>query len=242
MIWATLHQTHNIGVSAERILKRPFKPPTIKAQAPKVRLKPSQPAVPRTKPRMGPTRRLGTTLRAKPFIPPSKATEVVSIPSRSNSSGKTGRSGKGRAMDLNKPLIASLGDRLRILNQAISYEASADDSVVEERIHTWRQGGREVADLLFAFLPTPSEDRESRLPSARWDDWGYGNDSGSSRLSRAQLDYLRTAPTNANGDVLDENGIPVFGDDGDMRSFIDQALSSDDYIVAPEESYHVEHE
>ncbi|BEJ15845.1 hypothetical protein CspHIS471_0504500 [Cutaneotrichosporon sp. HIS471] len=230
------NESHDMGVSAARILKRPFKPPTIVKlpTAPKVRLKPTQAAAPINKPRIGPTRRLGTTLRAKPFIPPSLAADGLSSQSRLNTSRRTSRNGKSSAMDLNKPLIASLENRLLTIRKAINLDQSNNDSVVEGRVHTWRHAGREVADMLFALLPQPSEDCESRLTSSRWDDWGYGNDHHSDRLTPVQLEYLRNAPTDANGDILDEAGDRVFGGNDDIRSFIDQALSLDHYTPATE--------
>lgn len=138
-------------------------------------------------------------------------------------------------MDLNMQLIANLETRLRILRQAIKYDDPEEDSRVIGLIHTWREAGREVADRLFALLPAPSEDSQPALPSARWDDWGYADNHESSGFSKEQLEYLRHGPTDAQGDVLDEAGNPVFGDEGDLGSLIDQGMgTASDYVILHE--------
>lgn len=137
-------------------------------------------------------------------------------------------------MDLNLNLIATLETRLRTMRQAIKYDDPEEDRRVVGLIHTWREAGREIADRLFALLPAPSEDSERNLPTSRWDDWGFAGKDEASGFSKEQLEYLRSAPTDAQGDVLDEAGNRIFGDEGDLGSLIDQAMSGTDYVVSRE--------
>ncbi|CAK9781678.1 hypothetical protein CC85DRAFT_324795 [Cutaneotrichosporon oleaginosum] len=231
-------ELHDLEVAASRVLKRPFKPPTV-VNLPAVRLRPSQQTQPATKQLSRPTRRLAKTTRIKPFIPPTMAAHGSSTVSRPGSFSKT-RVSRGRATDLNRNLISSLEERLRQLHKAIHLEHTGEDVVIQGRIHTWRQAGRDVTDLLFALIPEPPDDTAPHLPLSRWDDWGFSNDSNSAGLSSRQLEYLRNAPTNANGDVLDERGDPIFGDYSDPGSFTDQVTGTDAYIPAYE-AHSMEH-
>ncbi|GMK55829.1 hypothetical protein CspeluHIS016_0208850 [Cutaneotrichosporon spelunceum] len=127
-------------------------------------------------------------------------------------------------MDLNKTLIVSLENRLRIVRNAINLDKSKNDGVVEGRVHTWRDAGREVTDMLFSLLPRPNEGCECGVKPPQWDDCGYGNDLHTHGFTPEQLQYLVNAPTDANGDILDEAGNRVFGDNDDIGPFIKQAL------------------
>lgn len=203
------------------MLKRPFRPPRL-VKAPSVRLKPRQADSAQT-PR-APARRLGATLRAsKAFRPPSAA--VTSSPP----STRSGSAGKIKATDLNRSLIVTLEARVRTLRQAIKYNDPEEDNRISGLIHTWREAGREIADRLFALLPTPSEDRDSGLPSSRWDDWGYGDKHDTTPFNKDALEYLRNAPTDASGEVLDEAGNRIF--EADLGSLIDSYTASADYVT-----------
>jgi hypothetical protein len=132
--------------------------------------------------------------------------------------------------------VAALDKRIRTLRQAVKYVSSEDeDERLARLVHTWREAGREVSDRLFALLPQPSEDDERRgkKPSSSWG-WGWDDeDAAADRyqpepLTKEQVQYFLDAPTNANGDAVDENGVPLFGDDvdDDMSKIIERASAS----------------
>jgi hypothetical protein len=90
----------------------------------------------------------------------------------------------------------------------------------------WREAGREVADRLFQLLPEPVEEQAPRGSGGSWG-WGWDEaDETVQPLSSAEVKEFLALPTNAKGETCDEDGVPLFSDDGDdLASIIEQACA-----------------
>ena len=107
--------------------------------------------------------------------------------------------------------IAQLERTVFQLRQAVKYALDpTEDERLEELVDIWRQAGRDAVENLFSILPHPDlTSHTTQQNSNRWQpstatSWGW--DDREKVLSDAELEYLRHAPRNADGDAVDEQG------------------------------------
>lgn len=139
---------------------------------------------------------------------------------------RTSSAGKLRLKDLNPDaeLIATLETRVRTLRQAVKYVQADEDERLSRLVHTWREAGREVTDRLFALLPQPEE--EVGVGGKGSMGWGWDEpETYTEPLSKDQLEYLANARSNDKGEMVDDEGIPLFGGEDDIESILDQACA-----------------
>lgn len=201
----------SIADSARRVLKKPFKPPTLQcgshtaptrpkrdfASAPapiNVSTRSSSPPFPDFKPRRIPAMR-----------PPRQITsDLASSPSTSS---RTSNSGPSRP----RSQIVQLERTVHQLRQAVKYSLDpTEDERLEELVGIWRQAGRDAVENLFSIIPPPEPSSyvEQRR-SGQWQASGpstWGWDDRENALTDAEREYLRHAPRNADGDPVDAHG------------------------------------
>lgn len=175
---------------------------------------------------------LSTASTASSLKTPSRVSKPFTGLRSTAPSPSSGRARGGRLslkpIDPNADHIAALEKRIRTLRQATKYVSSDDDTHIAQLVHTWREAGREVTDRLFALLPKPAEEEQRGKSS-----WGWGweddgcDDFQPEPITKEQVQYVLDAKTNANGDPVDENGMPLFGEDidDDMSKIIGKACS-----------------
>jgi hypothetical protein len=128
--------------------------------------------------------------------------------------------------------IAELNKTIRTLKQAVRYlNEPEEDERLEQLISTWREAGRNVAELLFSKFPKPEDnkgtDHYTSLPYhavSSWEEakpWGQPGE-GWDDLTEEQKKYLIDADTNDRGEMVDHDGNPIFQLEMDLDKFIEE--------------------
>lgn len=90
----------------------------------------------------------------------------------------------------------------------------------------WRTAGRTVAELLFDITPKPDLADEARARVGNsMGMWNDAADRGTYALSDEEKALIDEVATNANGELVDADGVPLWGED-DERDLGDLLLSS----------------
>ncbi|KAL1407607.1 hypothetical protein Q8F55_007040 [Vanrija albida] len=211
----------DVYTSPAKVLRKPFKPPTrIVPLAPMPRVSsaalpspqsektvessPLGSEAPSSSTSSSPTLKRSRTQRvSKPFVPLTPGS-AQSRPSRQNSGPKLRR-------NPDMELCSTLEAQIRSLKAAVKYSSNPDeDDRVAQLVHTWRDAGREVADRLFSLLPPPTE----QAAAYRSEAWGWDRNSDAS-MSREQAEFGVSGNVDINGNPMDRDGNPLFGDGTD---------------------------
>ncbi|KAL7421391.1 hypothetical protein Q5752_004276 [Cryptotrichosporon argae] len=188
--------TQDIAESAERILKKPFRPPTrirlpshgsLTSSSPgaddgsgNFSSSPNPSVAVSSSPPAGQTRSKARV--SKPFRPPAFARSDAPSPT----SIKEAKLSAAEAATIKR-----LEEELRILRHAVDIINNENaETLTEKRIQEWREAGRIVVERLFGMMDKPDEDlgaagRRFSLYDAwasRGEGWGYGG-------SRAGVSY-----------------------------------------------------
>ncbi|KAK8843327.1 hypothetical protein IAR55_006982 [Kwoniella newhampshirensis] len=264
--------SQSIASSAERVLKKPFRPPT--------RTSPLKPATSRARsdsppksplslrpdsPRSLPTYRPQTSFKS----PVTSSKQIIpfpdfrsSVPSRNSfSSPRSGRpfktpvrstapspstqashyahSGSGGDSHDHAQAVG-LQNEILILKKAIKYNDGNDESHLQSFIHQWRNAGRDIVERLFSIIPRPTQGDtdmiQSQMATTRsngydpstprtsyWSEQG-NHFSAAPGLSMDQIECIRNAPTNEDGEPVDEEGNLLIPDGGateeEMKRYI----------------------
>lgn len=115
--------------------------------------------------------------------------------------------------------IVKLEDHLRTLKSALRYlEEPEEDEKLVSLIETWRDGGRQVAEMLYQRYPKPEPEDPWSNPSraAAGGQWGAGSisDTWSDDLTDEHRRYLANFSVNKNGDTVDKEGNLLYPDEG----------------------------
>lgn len=106
-----------------------------------------------------------------------------------------------------------------------------------ELITTWRDAGQQVAELLFAIYPRPDSDAVNGGESSNNKPFSMYPDEQSffarSEYTPEQLRYIANLDTNADGDPVDNDGMPIFGNGGggmamDIEGMLEQRSGDSD--------------
>ncbi|WWC64047.1 uncharacterized protein I303_106654 [Kwoniella dejecticola CBS 10117] len=174
-------------------------------------------------------------ISAKPFKTPAKLTAPTSFPtptptpkanSRSRSTNshdiyptpmslRSKKSTDTRSANSHSEMTA-LQNEIMITKQALKYLREDDDEKLRDLVVIWRNAGREIVEKLFGVVPKPIDFGDNaptkifaryNRPSFFAEDELLGVPSGS--LSNDQLEYIKNAPRNRDGEVCDEDGISL---------------------------------
>jgi hypothetical protein len=167
-----------------------------------------------------------------------KLSKPFKTPTSSNTSSQFARSAApSPASNPAKPGIANtntkvaeLDKTIRTLKQAIRYlNEPEEDERLEQLISTWREAGRTVAELLFPKFPRPEDNKgtdhyksHAYHAASSWDEpkpWGQPGE-GWDDLTEEQKRYLIDADTNERGEMVDNDGNPIFQLEMDLDKFV----------------------
>lgn len=102
-----------------------------------------------------------------------------------------------------------LETKIRKLKEAISCINDDKEAELEELIHKWRAGGREIVERFFVVVPRQEESSEANNPQSSFNyPWSEDAPRGP-MLTEEQREYLARAPTNDDGDPVDHEGNPL---------------------------------
>ncbi|WWD21158.1 hypothetical protein CI109_105641 [Kwoniella shandongensis] len=281
--------SQSIASSAERVLKKPFRPPTrilpLKSATKRARssspppqqrmtLRPSSPPALPTH-RSTHTSSSITTSAFKSPLPGSSTTHTLTdpplpdflrkspnsnrrltrpnkafkTPSRSDrspapfistSTNRSARNASGNSQA--QAQVASLQNEILMLKKAIKYDEEDDETHLHFLVHQWRNAGRDIVERLFELVPRPEhqfDQQETKYSSQKQASHGTNSWTDQGRvpptptLTRDQLDYIRNAPTNEDGEPVDEEGDPLIpdmeGTDEEMKKVMIGLLEKDRY-------------
>ncbi|RXK35372.1 hypothetical protein M231_07362 [Tremella mesenterica] len=217
--------------SAERVLKKPFRPPSrVPPKSPSnsvpTRLTRPTRVVPPSSPSTSSSSRPRKSRISLPSrIPDFPDFSSVHLPKYKRSTGlltTSNPSSNHHAPRSDSSRIASLERELLLLKQAVKYATDPEeDHKVEELVNLWRQAGRDAVERLFPLHPTPDKQSSSigsTYPTSVYDtypstnegggaSWGWGWDS-KSPMSFDEI--LKKAPRNEEGDPVDHDGNLLF--------------------------------
>ncbi|OCF72685.1 hypothetical protein I204_07069 [Kwoniella mangroviensis CBS 8886] len=126
--------------------------------------------------------------------------------------------------------LKKLQNEVMISKQAIKYIREDDNTRLKELIDMWKNAGREVVEKLFGIVPEPVQSdgptnmnySSSNHPvsSSYWNS-STSSSSMSSAIGEDQMEFIRNARRNDNGDIIDDEGnVMMIGEDeGDIQQF-----------------------
>ncbi|WVO22631.1 uncharacterized protein IAS62_003961 [Cryptococcus decagattii] len=224
--------SQSISGQAERVLKKPFRPPT-RVILPKASSKP--PASPLAADTPDSTlgenitltpststftsTSINSTLHSQakwtPSHRPSKLSKPFKTPIRSDRSNAPSPSTLSLPSAHRRQQAAMLTaqNEVMLLKKAVKYDNENSATHLEELIIQWRNGGREMVERLFSLIPRPLDNSFLQTSSAyapntfssRWYE-----DPSTLELSPEQQDYLAKAPLNKDDEPVDAEGNLLF--------------------------------
>ncbi|OXM78129.1 Swi5-dependent recombination DNA repair protein 1 [Cryptococcus neoformans Bt63] len=230
--------SQSISGQAERVLKKPFRPPT-RVTLPKASPKPPVSSLAGDTPdstsgktiistpststsistltdstlnrqaKWTPSRR--STKLTKPFKTPIRS-DRSNAPSPSSSSLSSTHRG-------DQATILTVQNEVMLLKKAVKYDNEDSAGRLEELIIQWRNAGREMVERFFSLIPRPLDDSPLQTSSAYAhnnfsSDWYKG--SSTLELTPQQQDYLAKAPLNKDDEPVDTEGNLLFENEEDQ--------------------------
>ncbi|WVQ63940.1 uncharacterized protein L199_002097 [Kwoniella botswanensis] len=126
--------------------------------------------------------------------------------------------------------LKDLQNEIMISKQAIKYLREDDNARLRELIDIWKNAGREVVEKLFGIVPEPVQSNNSTninyhdsnhpVSSSYWNS-STSTSSMSMAIGEDQMEFIRNARRNDNGDIIDDEGnvLMIGEDEGDIDHF-----------------------
>ncbi|WWD06720.1 hypothetical protein V865_004815 [Kwoniella europaea PYCC6329] len=145
---------------------------------------------------------------------------------------------------INKPgthdELKDLQNEIMISKQAIKYLREDDNARLRELIDMWKNAGRKVVEKLFGIVPEPIQSNNSTninyhnsnhpVSSSYWNS-STSTSSMSMAIGEEQMEFIRNARRNDNGDIIDDEGnvLMIGEDEGDIDHFWNHLGTTQNY-------------
>ncbi|WVO15468.1 hypothetical protein L204_103126 [Cryptococcus depauperatus] len=119
--------------------------------------------------------------------------------------------------------IITLQNEVILLRKAVKYDGDNSEQHLHELISTWRSAGREMVERLYNLVPRPINNNSHNPFVSPYTPYSYHtHESCYSELTPEQKELLNKMPKDKNGDVVDDEGNPLLDDgkDQDVVKFL----------------------